>query len=349
MRFIGEGVGELVSEMLGKASKVQLATAYFSPSKPHMARLLAIKELDIVVSAEFEFNNPHTLEKLTNANRRSINSDPKDRKLHAKVLIMRLRDNSDWILLGSANLTHQGMFSNREACVELRSGISEDRETIASIKRWYKVLIDKSDALDLEAAKKIWALRSRYHLVPRDVAPSNTQHRYWALKSTEGPQGTDHWEEFYVDQVVAIGWGSVNLNLSDGATAWDIRRAVDATFPNESSTKVAKVANKIYKFVHLSDGDVLVICGGYNAKQKTVVVKGLARVDGPFQKKNQTAGKWRFRHKAIVRRVDLEIPRDAIVEAIGKKTLLETIHELSPKQFEKLSDLLRSEGATIDI
>jgi|GEM_PF-1758049 len=350
MRFISDGIGELVSQMLKQAARVQLASAYFSPSKPHLTLLSTIRSLDIVISAEFEVNNPHTLEKLANANRRSIDPDPENGKLHAKVLIIRLKDNSDWILLGSANITHQGMFSNREACIEIRSEVPEDQAVIKSIRHWYDTVLNDSDPLDMLGAKKIWSMRSMYRLVPRPPQTATSGVGYWVLKSTEGATGKDHWEEFLDERVVAIGWEKLSVDPSKMMDGTLLQSAIKKSYPDYTSKQASQAAAKIRKFVNLSEGDTLVICRGYPAtQQKAVSIRGLARITGTFRAEKYRSGKWRFKHNAVVQRVDVKIPKEAFAKAIEKGSLMETIQSLSRDQFEKLSDLIRSEGASVDI
>jgi len=126
MRFVTDGIGELVLEELGKAVEASLAVAFFNPNDRMLDALARITKLKLVVSEEFTVNNPYKLEKLTTATLRSIPPGHANGKLHAKVLTVKRRDGSYWTLLGSANLTHQGMFSNQEACVVIESSNSAD-------------------------------------------------------------------------------------------------------------------------------------------------------------------------------------------------------------------------------
>ena len=78
-----------------------------------------------MISEEFTINDPQKLEQLSTAVKRSVPPDSKDGKLHAKVLLADMPDGSSWALIGSANLTEQGLFFNQEACIALSSSEPE--------------------------------------------------------------------------------------------------------------------------------------------------------------------------------------------------------------------------------
>jgi hypothetical protein len=104
MQFLTSGeIGKALSDVLKNAVSVSVASAFFSPGSETLSTLKFAKNLTLVISEEFTINNPNSLEQLTSAVVRSVPTDSKDGKLHAKVFIAQLPDNSDWVLLGSAN------------------------------------------------------------------------------------------------------------------------------------------------------------------------------------------------------------------------------------------------------
>src|SRR5665213_2037724 len=119
MNFLNTDIGRALSVKLANAKQVQIASAFFSPSESMLVSLNGISNLRMVISEEFSINDPYKLAKLNLTSIRSVPTDDARGKLHAKVFIARLRDGSTWILLGSANLTQQGLFANQEACVEM--------------------------------------------------------------------------------------------------------------------------------------------------------------------------------------------------------------------------------------
>jgi phosphatidylserine/phosphatidylglycerophosphate/cardiolipin synthase-like enzyme len=149
VKFLSNGIGELVLEKLSKAIEARLAVAFFNPSDGMLDVLAGIKELKLIVSEEFSVNNPYKLERLKIATLRSVPPDDANGKLHAKVLIVKLPDGSCWTLLGSANLTYQGMFSNQEACVVIESGNPADETSVREISGWFDSLFQSAKFLDI--------------------------------------------------------------------------------------------------------------------------------------------------------------------------------------------------------
>jgi hypothetical protein len=133
----GRDIGHSVTGALRTAERVRVASAFFSPGSSTLSELRATKSLTLIVSEEFTVNSPNNLEQLTSAVVRSIPTDSKDGKLHAKVFIFEMPDGSDWVLVGSANLTDQGLFFHQEACIALTSKEASDVAAITDIKLWF--------------------------------------------------------------------------------------------------------------------------------------------------------------------------------------------------------------------
>ena len=131
MIFVTSDIGTMVLNELRNTSEVRLAVADFNPDDEVFTALCSISCLTLIISEEFTINNPYKLEKLRkSAVVRSVPPDCESGKLQAKVLVVNRRDGSFWTLVGSANMTWQGLFSNQEACVVLESRKAADKAQV---------------------------------------------------------------------------------------------------------------------------------------------------------------------------------------------------------------------------
>ena len=200
MQFLTRPViASKVVENLKGASEVSLAVAYFSPDQELMQTLRRIPQLTLVVSDEFAINDPYKLEVLSRSGTvRCVPADCPRGRLHAKVMITRQPSGQLFALVGSANLTWQGIFSNQEACVALASREASDLAVIGSVTNWFDTLLENSQTIDFPAAKRIFDARSQYTLEPRMVSSLHAVAKpsYWALKCTSGAYGKEHSQNF---------------------------------------------------------------------------------------------------------------------------------------------------------
>lgn len=348
MRFLADGIGDLVLEKLAKAREVRLAVAFFNPNERMMDALARVPDLKLVVSEEFTVNNPYKLERLKAAKVRSIPPYDAEGKLHSKVLMVTLRRDSHWFLLGSANFTYQGLFANREACVVLDSTESIDRSAVADISRWFELLFQVARRPDLHQAKLIFDARSQYCLVPRPSAKLGTDGQYWALKTTSGSTGKQHWPMFLADGVIAVGWSGLPLNPAKVSDV-ELRGALVKTYTySERQAQVA--ATQIRKFVGVKPGDIILLCRGYTSNQdKDVHIHGVARVTGPFRAEPHKKGEWRFKHDAVIQEINLDLPRYTVASALKKKSLRQTIHCLTKPSFDLVADALKEFGVHLEV
>ena len=262
--------------------------------------LAALPKLKLIVSEEFAFTNPYKLEKLKLNLLRSVAPDDVHGKLHAKILILKRRNGSYWTLLGSANLTHQGMFSNQEACVVMESGDPADDESAQAIRDWFDSLFQRARRPDLDQAKLIYDAQSRYRRVPRPANEAATEPGYWALKTTSGSTGQQHWPMFLAENVVAVGWEDLPVDPSKVSDV-QLRAAIKETYPDDSNMSVNIAVMSIKKFVSLDNEDIVLLCRGYtSAQKKDVRIHGVARVIGPFRAERRRRGHWRFKHDAVI-------------------------------------------------
>jgi hypothetical protein len=343
MNFLTDGIGDIVLEKLAQAREVRMAVAYFSPNDPLMIALLAVPGLRLIISEEYTLNDPYKLEQLAKAKLRSIPTDHEKGKLHAKVIIAKLRDGSSWVLLGSANLTRQGMFVNQEACIELHSFNAEDQSALGSIQQWFHLLFKRGRILDLKLAKSIFDNRSRYRLEPRPATESTD---YWALKTTAGgPSHEDHWQKMLAEGIIAIGWEELSINPSQVSDA-QLRTALRAGYAY-SSRQAHSAASTIRDFVGLKEGTILVLCQGYAPNQdKPVHIYGFARVTGPFRASRRKGTEWRFTHTAIIQEVNAQLPKKTIEATLKKGSLRQTLHGLTEASVTRLAKEL---GVPIEV
>jgi HKD family nuclease len=335
-------------EELGKATEAQIAVAFFNPNDKMLEALKRLTKLELIISEEFTVNNPYKLEKLKTATLRSIPTDAENGKLHAKILILKRQDGSYWILLGSANLTHQGMFSNQEAGMVMESGNPADETSILEIRNWFDSLRKNDKALNLAQAKSIFDTRSQYRLVPRPSREVATDAGYWALKTTSGSVGKSHWQMFLEEKVIAIGWE----DLPDPSEMSDAQRraAISKTYPSDTDQEVNMIASSIKQFVDLGTDAIVLLCRGYNATQKKDVhIHGIARVTGPFRADSRRHGDWRFKHDAVIQEINVDILRNIVAASLRKQTLMKTIHKLEKADFDEFARKLKEFGVHVEV
>ena len=348
MKFLSHGIGELVLERLGAAIEARLAVAFFNPDDQMLDALAKIKKLQLVISEEFTINNPYKLEKLKSAQLCSISPDDARGKLHAKVLAVTLRDGTNWVLLGSANLTYQGMFSNQEACVVMESSDPADKSIMRQTSDWMDLIFQNAQPLKLDQAKLIFDGRSQYQLVPRPHADVATDIGYWVLKATSGASGRSYWPMFLEESVIAVGWNGLPVDpskVSDSELYGALKKKYDY-----SDREATVAANQIRKFVGLKLGDIILLCRGYApAQRKDVHIHGVARVTGPFRADAWKRDSWRFKHDVVIQEINLDLPKNAVASALRKQSLRQTIHALEKTDFERLTRKLKEFGVHIEV
>jgi HKD family nuclease len=340
MNFIGDGIGKLLLEKLAQATEVQVASAFFNPGVSMLEMLAALPSLDLVISEEFTINDPYKLERLLRANVRSFPMDHADGKLHAKVFIAKLTDESYWALLGSANLTQQGLFANQEACVELHSSKPEDRAAILDIRHWFQELYDSAGQTDMAEAKRIFDQRSRYRLELRPTLPPIRPIEYWAIKTTSGGAGAEeHWPRLLSEGIVAIGWEELSVDPSIVSEA-ELRDALRKILPPEKPGSVNFAVDIFNKFINMPEGSIIVLCRGFtpNQKKKPVHIYAFARVTGPFRADPAEGTHWRFKRNAVIQEVGVSLPVATVATALGKESFRLTMHSLSQESVGLLAE-----------
>lgn len=341
MNFHSKSVGDGLLDKLAQATKVQIASAYFCPDDSLMKALQAVPSLDLVISEEFTINNPYELERLKKADIRSVPRDHADGKLHAKVFIVTLSNKSQWVLLGSANLTQPGLFANQEACIDLHSGSTAEERVISDIRNWFRDLFAKAQRPNLARAKIIFDQRSRYRLEPRPSTPSGTQPEYWAIKTTSGGgDAEEHWSQFESESMVAIGWEELDVDPSRASES-RLRASLKKILDPEKPRSVEFGVRTIRDFMRLPNGSIFVVCRGLVPNQvKPVHIYAFARVTGPFRAAPMNGTQWRFKRDAVIQTVGTSLPAETFAAAVQKDSLRQTMHRISADTVQRLADAL---------
>ncbi len=166
--------------------------------------------------------------------------------------------------------------------------------------------------------------------------------KYWALKTKEdlGDRRTfeDQWDKFKVNKVIAIGWERIRV-APDKASLKDVATAIKRAY--RSSDKAAIIqAGIIKKFVNISEGDKVLLCGGYSSRYpEKVHLYGVATVTDPFEDHEFEDWRWRFSHKAQIKpfgKTGKNKPREFLVQRLKKGSLLQTVHKISKEGFESV-------------
>ena len=352
MRFATANLGPTLRAELDSASVASVAVAYFNPEDTILSALAAVSSLKLVISDDFQVNDPYKLESLNRGSSlRVIPADESSGKLHSKVFHIRRQDGTRWAMVGSANLTRPGLFSNQEACMIFDSTQPGDDPHLDDIEEWLSLVAKVSREIDFDKAKRIFDTRARYRLQRTESAAAPAKiiadsNHYWALKTTEGGFGPSHWGDFLAEDVIAVGWTDIRLDPS-AVSRRALETALDRAYPKEDAASAAK---KILWFVDMNIRDLVIVCRGYAPRQTTDVhIHGVARVEGPFRYEVQSSW-WLFKRKASIQVIDQRLPLEAMVRALRKGSLMETIHKLEAEEFEAFAGIVRDNfGITINI
>ena len=352
MKFLSKG--EIGSEVLNEirgAAMVKIAVAFFHPDSDLMVALRAKKEnLKLIVSEEFTLNDPRKLELLPKKSVLSIPLGPEGDKLHAKIVIVERKKDTKWVLVGSANLTGQGMKYNEEGCIALDSRNEEDKETISSVERWFERIKRAAHRPDLELAKTIFDSRKKYRLERRSAEKTKAE-GYWFLKTTAGDTGREHWPLFIAQNVVMIGWPHIKVPNPAEIDDEELREALINAYPKKAGVDVNRAAGRargsLRDFMGMEKGALVLICRGYRGNStKPVRVYGFARVTGDFRVQKTRGWDWRFKRDAVIQIVDQYLPNEVFVKATGMESLGEAIHEANQQAIENVAEEL---GIAIEV
>ena len=347
MNFVSSDIGPLLTAKLAHAERVWIASAFFSPSESMLAELQKVPHLDLVISEEFAVSDPYKLSRLTRASLRSIPTDSAEGKLHAKVFIVKLKRGSYWVLVGSANLTQQGLYANQEACMELHSNAPEDGAAISQIIDWFDNLFRHARPTDLIAARQVFDQRSRYRLEARPAQELHETVECWAIKTTSGgADAEEHWPRLLSESVVAIGWEELDIDPSqvdDAQLRFSLSQFLDPNKPRSVDFGVRTIRN----FINIPIGSIVVLCRGLVPRQtKPVHIYAFARVTGPFRADLRDGTKWRFKRDAVIQTIGAALPAASFAQAVAKDSFRQTTHKISREVVVRLAENL---GVAIEV
>ena len=345
MDIEGDRIFRWVKAVARRAKKFVIVSPFFSLDSEMKELLQSIRCLQVLVGDEFATNNPSPLRELSEMDSKDIRCIYRHElgnRLHAKVFYAAEASGRHRALVGSANFTVSGLRKNKEQAVSFDSDCEADRPILDQIDRWIKELDSYATEIDWERATSEYE-RSAIPSFPTDdfgAYRRDQAENYWVLKTTKGSDGDSLWPEFVRERVVSIGWEDIVGIVSDEEgiqpseyTLETLSAAAEGLLYRRSSRHAAKM---LYWFSRkFSIGDRIILCRGYGARQTADVhLYGLAVVDGDVVD-DRRSDWWRLKRRAVFRREDKQIPKDVFVEALGKGSLLHTIHWISEDKYEE--------------
>jgi len=205
MEFVTDSLGDSLLGELKTAKKAIAAVAFFNPDEAILAAIKKVPRVTLVVADDFQINNPYKLESLCRSANwvRAVRAEAYKRKLHSKVVLIERRDGSRWAIVGSANLTRAGLYSNQEACVVFDSRQRDDGVHISIIETWLvEICSEDHPEIDFEVAKAVYDTRAKpkARSYSRGGLSSDSQEPlgHWALKPG---QNGEFWQEFLAENV----------------------------------------------------------------------------------------------------------------------------------------------------
>ena len=160
--------------------------------------------------------------------------------------------------------------------------------------------------------------------------------KYWVLKTREGRGGRDYWDRFVSESVIAIGWEDIPVR-PHVVSQDDLESSVRETYPTEDEKHGART---IRNFIDIAVRDRVLLCQGYSPNQsKGVYIYGFATVTGAFYD-DALSDWWTFKHAADIRSVERHVPKSLLVRTLGKRSMLQTLHQIRREGFEQLESQL---------
>jgi HKD family nuclease len=330
---------------LATASQADVAVAYFCPEPATLAALQAVPRLRLLVSNNFQINNPDSLEALHQNGKwvRAISPEEHGGNLHAKVYLITRKDGSLWALVGSANLTRSGLISNQEACILLDSKDQADAVQLRAVRRWINDLRARNlPEIDFELAKSVYQTQNWQHN-RSSVATVDTRH--WALKP--GERG-EFWQNWLAENVVSIGWRGLpdtsHMNRLEAVASYR------AALPSESEGQAKRNVPQILSFTQsMQTGQLVLVCGRYDAVgaiDRDVYIYGVARtieVNGQCYYFDVQSTWHQCKRHARIQRVEQSLPRSYFAQALQRGSFVPTIMQLDQQRFSALEAVLQSE------
>lgn len=160
--------------------------------------------------------------------------------------------------------------------------------------------------------------------------------KYWVLKIREGRDGRYYWDRFVSENVIAIGWHDIPVR-PHVVSQDHLESSLRETYHSEDEKHGART---IKNFIDIAVGDRVLLCQGYSPNQsKDVYIYGFATVTGAFYD-DALSDWWTFKHAADIRAVGKHVPKSLLVRTLGKRSMLQTLHQIHREGFEQLESRL---------
>jgi hypothetical protein len=345
VEFVTTDLRDRLLGELATASQADIAVAYFCPEPATLAALQAVPRLRLIVSNNFQINNPDSLEALHQNGKwvRAISPEEHGGNLHAKVYLVTRKDNSHWAMVGSANLTRSGLTSNQGACILLDSKDQADAVQLGVIRRWINSFCGHNlPEIDFELARRVYREQNQQYF---SSSPTTVGTGYWALKP--GRCG-EFWQNWLAENIVSIGWRQLpdtsNMARSEADAAYCAARPEDTY--GQVNTNVPQILNFTKNMQH---GELVLICGRYDSVgeiDRDVYIYGLARtieVNGQCYYFDAESTWHRCKRHAQIQRIEQSLPRSVIAQALQRGAFVPTIMRLDQQGFSALEAVLRAE------
>ena len=343
-----------VESTASRATKVVIVSPFFTFNNKIESLLISVPRLQVIVGDEFSTIDPDPLKVLSERASCDVNCIYRakfGRTLHAKVFYAESSGRRQ-AMLGSANFTVRGLTDNEEQAVSFDSLCESDRPILDELELWMHELQQSATEIDWARAKR------QYEQSPNpcdradgfDTYLRSSAQNFWILKTTEGSKGDSHWSDFVEENVISIGWDDIVRIISDeeglepneytradlyaAAVRWT-GEANRLSNPNHAAKMLDWFASEF------SIGDRIIVCRGYASRQRADVhLYGLAIVDGDAFD-DATSDWWRLKRRAVLEPMQMDIPKDAFVNTLGKGSLLHTVHRISEHSYQRFLRRIR--------
>ena len=325
-----------------------IVSPFFSIDEKLRTLLTSIPNLQLVVGDEFSTNDPQILKELSERPSISVKCIYRvdfNKRLHAKVFYGVDRNGRCRALIGSANFTVSGLLKNEEQAVSLDSCTATDISTLNSIKCWIDELHHTATGINWAQAVRTFENSPQSRRSTEDFGSylKDQAQNYWVLKTIAGIGGKCQWQEFVNERVISVGWtdliGMINTetgSLPNRYNRTDLGNAAKLwarTMANAGSQEHA-VKTLLWFCREFARGDRVIVCNGYVPKQATGVrLFGLAIVDGEVYDDTKSNW-WRLKRAAVLKRLEIDLPKNVFSSTLKKGSLRHTIHRISHEQYE---------------
>ncbi|MDD5501325.1 MAG: hypothetical protein PHH57_06565 [Candidatus Omnitrophica bacterium] len=329
---------KLMQNKLGQSQKAIITVYCFSPGPKILDALLKIPDLAIIYARDYAITKPETLLKLKHNDKELFWVPEEDGKLHAKIYYGKLKNNSEYALVCSANMTQDGFDKNQEAGImfdtsknkEDLNKIAEIRKYLEGLKKTYRnntfTLTEYNDAKDLRSLAKNASKRSEKKV--KEEKQRQELRRCWTIKT-----GLRQADEFFDEQFIKYDVIAHGFEETDGKGSFE-------------------------RFKEINKGDFALICEGYGNRPKAVPIYGAVRVkNGELREKgkdsidfindNDSHFKnwikcWYETEEIVKFSEPVEISRDRLKRFLGKGSLELACQEIDNKEngFYRLLDHL---------